>query len=51
MQQLIEASNFAFLGESHLNSVDVYFLRDLPHPGNKPPSLDCQALPGMQGEL
>ena len=51
MQQLTKAFNFASLGESRLNGFDVYILRATPRPGYKPPNLDCQALPGMQGEL
>ena len=51
MKQLTEAFNFTLVGESKLRNFDVYHLKAIPKPGYQPPNMDCQVLPGMQGEL
>jgi hypothetical protein len=51
IEQLTEAFNFAFVREAKLRGFDVYILKATPRTGYKPPNMDCQVLPGMQGEL
>lgn len=51
MEQLTKAFNFALVGESKLRGFDVYVLKATPRPGYEPPNMDCQVLPGMQGQL
>ena len=51
MKQLTEAFNFTLVGESKLRNFNVYHLKAIPKPGYQPPNMDCQVLPGMQGEL
>jgi hypothetical protein len=51
MEQLTQAFNFSFVKEAKLRGFDVYVLKATPRPGYKPPNMDCQVLPGMQGEL
>lgn len=51
MGQLTAAFNFSLIGEGKLRGFDVYILKAKPRPGYQPPNLDCQVLPGMQGEL
>lgn len=51
MQQLTAAFDFELLKTGRLDGFDVYILRATPKPGYKPPNLDSQVLPGMQGRM
>ncbi len=51
MEQLTEAFNFTLVGENKFRNFSVYVLKATPRPGYKPPNMDCQVLPGMQGQL
>jgi len=51
MQQLTEAFNFTYIGERKVRSFKVYMLKATPRPGYRPPNMQTQVLPGMQGEL
>lgn len=51
MQQLTKAFQFQLIGQRKLRSFNVYMLRATPRPGYKPPNMETQVLPGMQGEL
>ncbi len=51
MEQLTEAFNFTLTGEQKLNGYDVYVLKATPRPGYRPPNMETQVLPGMQGKL
>lgn len=51
MEQLTEAFDFKLAGQSKLRSFRVYLLKATPKSGYQPPNMDCQVLPGMQGEL
>jgi hypothetical protein len=51
IEQLTEAFKFEFVGEARLRGFDVYVVKATPRPGYHPPNIDCQVLPGMQGEL
>ncbi len=51
MQQLTKAFDFTLVGERKLNSFPVYVLRAKPRPGYKPPNLETQVLPSMEGML
>lgn len=51
MEQLTEAFDFKLLGEQKLGPYQVYTLKATPRPGYKPPNMQCQVLPGMQGKL
>jgi hypothetical protein len=50
-EQLTKAFNFTLLREAKLRGFDVYVLKATPKAGYNPPNMDCQVLPGMQGEL
>ncbi len=51
IEQLTQAFNFSFIKEAKLRGFDVYVLKATPRKGYNPPNMDCQVLPGMQGEL
>jgi hypothetical protein len=51
MQQLTSAFNFTFIGQRKMRGFDVYVLRATPRPGYKPPNMESQVLPGMEGRL
>ena len=51
MEQLTAAFNFSLIGEGKLRGFHVYMLKAKPRPGYQPPNLDCEVLPGMEGEL
>jgi multidrug efflux pump subunit AcrB len=51
MAQLSQAFNFALVGKKKLRAFNVWDLKATPRSGYKPPNMDCQVLPGMQGEL
>jgi hypothetical protein len=51
MQQLTEAFNFTLVGQRKVRGYTVYVLKATPRPGYKPPNMDSEVLPGMQGEL
>jgi hypothetical protein len=51
MQQLTVAFTFKLIGQHKLNGFQVYVLRAIPKPGYKPPNMETQVLPGMNGEL
>ncbi len=51
IEQLTKAFTFRLMGERNLDSFRVYLLRATPRPGYKPPNLETQVLPGMQGQL
>ncbi len=50
-EQLTEAFDFKLVGQGKLRGFNVYKLRATPKPGYRPPNIECQALPGMQGQL
>ncbi len=50
-EQLTEAFDFKLVGQGKLRKFDVYILKATPKPGYRPPNMECQALPGMQGQL
>lgn len=51
MQQLTKAFNFKLVGDQKIDSDDTYVLKATPRPGYQPPSMQAQALKGMQGTL
>jgi hypothetical protein len=51
LKELTAAFNFKLLGRRTINSRDVYVLRAIPKRGYRPPNMEAQVLPGMQGEL
>lgn len=51
MEQLTAAFDFELIKTGRLDSFDVYVLKATPKPGYKPPNLDSQVLPGMQGRM
>ncbi len=51
MAQLSEAFNFRLLGKKRIRAFNVWELKATPRPGYKPPNMECQVLPGMEGEL
>jgi hypothetical protein len=51
MSQLTVAFNFILLGTHQLRGYTVWALKAIPKPGYQPPNMDCQVLPGMQGEM
>ena len=50
-EQLTEAFDFKLVGQGKLRKFNVYLLKATPKPGYRPPNMECQALPGMQGQL
>jgi hypothetical protein len=51
MSQLTQAFDFKLIGEKRYGSHEVYLLHATPKRGYHPPSMECQALTGMQGRL
>jgi hypothetical protein len=51
LNQLSLAFNFELVGESELEGFQVYELKATPKPGYRPPNMDSQVLPGMEGHL
>ena len=51
LSQLTQAFDFKLIGEKRFDSHDVYLLQATPKRGYHPPSMECQALTGMQGRL
>jgi hypothetical protein len=51
MNELVKAFDFTVAGKGRLAGFNVYILNAVPRPGYKPPNMDCQVLPGMQGKL
>ena len=51
MQQLTAGFTFKLINKTVVNSRQVYVLRATPKPGYRPPNMQTQVLPGMQGEL
>jgi hypothetical protein len=51
MDQLVEAFDFAFLGEEKLGAYDVYLMKATPRRGYHPPVFEAEVLTGMQGRL
>ena len=51
MQQLTKAFEFTLIGERKLNSFPVYVLRARPRSGYRPPNMETQVLPSMEGML
>lgn len=51
LSQLTDAFNFAPQGEQQISGHKVYVLKATPRKGYRPPSRDCQVLPGMEGTL
>ena len=51
MEQLTKAFNFTLVKQAKLRGFAVYVLKATPKTGYNPPNMDCQVLPGMQGEL
>ena len=51
MSQLSQAFDFSLLGTRKIRGFTVWALKAVPKPGYQPPNMDCQVLPGMQGEM
>lgn len=51
MSQLTQAFNFTMLGTRRVRGFTVWSLKAVPKPGYQPPNMDCQVLPGMEGEM
>jgi len=51
MGQLTEAFDFTLLGKKRIKTFNVWVLKATPRPGYKPPNMETQVLPGMEGEL
>jgi hypothetical protein len=51
MEELTRAFDFQLVGQRRVRGFSVYVLKATPRPGYKPPNLETQVLPGMQGEL
>ena len=51
MNQLTVAFDFSYLGEGEVRGFAVWMLKATPRAGYKPPNMETQVLPGMQGEL
>ncbi len=51
MQQLTEAFDFTLMGQHRVRGFNVWVLKATPRAGYKPPNMETQVLPGMQGEL
>jgi hypothetical protein len=51
MAQLSAAFSFTLLGERKVRGFKVWALKAMPKPGYKPPNMQAQVLPGMQGEM
>ena len=51
ISQLSKAFNFSLEREDQLDGFDVWVLKATPRAGYRPPTMQAQVLPGMQGEL
>ena len=51
MAQLSEAFNFRLLGKRRIRTFNVWELKATPRAGYKAPNMECQVLPGMEGNL
>lgn len=51
MEQLVDAFIFKLQGEQKLDGYDVYVLSARPRPGYQPPTMETEALTGMQGKM
>jgi hypothetical protein len=51
ISQLSQAFDFTLEREDKMNGFDVWVLKAMPRAGYKPPTMQAQVLPGMQGEL
>ena len=51
MAQLSQAFDFTVIGRRKLKGFNVWELKATPRPGYRPPNMQCQVLPGMEGEL
>jgi hypothetical protein len=51
LAQLTKAFDFTLVGEQKLDGYDVYVLRATPRASYRPPNLQTEVLPGMQGTL
>jgi hypothetical protein len=51
MGELTKAFDFKLIGQRKVKTFLVYVLKATPRPGYKPPNIETQVLPGMQGEL
>lgn len=51
MEQLTEAFTFSLMAQRKVRGFTVWMLKATPRPGYKPPNLETEVLPGMQGEL
>jgi len=51
MGQLSEAFDFTLLGKKKVKTFNVWVLKATPRPGYRPPNMETQVLPGMEGEL
>ncbi len=51
LDQLTEAFTFSLLGQEELDGFHVDHLKATPRPGYKPPNMETQVLPAMEGEL
>lgn len=51
MEQLTVAFNFTALGERKVSGFNVWVLKATPKASYRPPNMEMQVLPGMQGEL
>ncbi|MGA8030170.1 MAG: hypothetical protein WB992_23745 [Bryobacteraceae bacterium] len=51
MEQLTQAFDFTLMGQHKVRGFTVWVLKATPRPGYKPPNMETQVLPGMQGEL
>lgn len=51
MAQLTKAFDFTLAGQHKVRGFSVWALKATPRPGYRPPNMQCQVLPGMQGEL
>ena len=51
MSQLTKAFDFTYIGQQKLNGFDVWAFKAIPRAGYKPPNMETEVLPGMQGQL
>jgi hypothetical protein len=51
MEQLTKAFNFKIVGVRRVRGFQAWVLKATPKPGYRPPNMDAQVLPGMEGEL
>ena len=51
MSQLSKGFDFKIAGTQKVGERTVWILTATPKPSYRPPNMDCQVLPGMQGEM